>query len=336
MIKKVGIIGGSGFAGEELIKFLSIHQNADLIAVSSRDLLGTKVSEIVEGSNLSFVDPNDAIFYDCDVVFFSTPHGVAMKRAKSFIEKDIKIIDLSADFRIKDTAIWKKWYGSDHEYPEGLQNSIYGLTELNIDSIKSGKLIAVPGCYPTASILGLLPLIVNKLKIESVTIDAKSGISGAGRSAVENTLKREIKENFRAYATDGHRHLPEIKQVLEGLFSESLEVNFLPHLIPAMRGIYATIYVNLEKYGGEPLIELFQHFYKDSPNVEIMREGLVPEISKVTETNKCQIGIYKSAIKNQIIVISTIDNLVKGASGQAIECYNLMNGYNQMQGISHG
>ena len=335
-MNKVGIIGGSGFAGEELIRFLSSHENTLLHAISSRELKGKNVSEFVEEVQLSFVDPDDLIFYDCDVVFFATPHGISMKKAKSFLEKGIKVIDLSADFRINDPKIWKDWYGSDHQYIDGLKKSVYGLTELNLDSIKSSNLIAVPGCYPTASILGLLPVIQSRLEIDSITIDAKSGISGAGRSTVNNSLKHEIQENFRAYATQGHRHLPEIKQVLEGVYGNSLNLNFLPHLIPAMRGIYATIYVNLKNPCTESLFDLYKSYYEESPNVELMKEGEVPEILKVSNTNNCQIGIYSSAIDTQIVIISAIDNLVKGAAGQAIECYNLVCGNNQMQGLKDG
>ena len=335
-MNKVGIIGGSGFAGEELIRFLSSHENTLLHAISSRELKGKNVSEFVEEVQLSFVDPDDLIFFDCDVVFFATPHGISMKKAKSFLEKGIKVIDLSADFRINDPKIWKDWYGSDHQYIDGLKKSVYGLTELNLDSIKSSNLIAVPGCYPTASILGLLPVIQSRLEIDSITIDAKSGISGAGRSTVNNSLKHEIQENFRAYATQGHRHLPEIKQVLEDVYGNSLNLNFLPHLIPAMRGIYATIYVNLKNPCTESLFDLYKSYYEESPNVELMKEGEVPEILKVSNTNNCQIGIYSSAIDTQIVIISAIDNLVKGAAGQAIECYNLVCGNNQMQGLKDG
>ena len=335
-MNKVGIIGGSGFAGEELIRFLSSHENTLLHAISSRELKGKNVSEFVEEVQLSFVDPDDLIFCDCDVVFFATPHGISMKKAKSFLEKGIKVIDLSADFRIKDPKIWKDWYGSDHQYIDGLKKSVYGLTELNLDSIKASNLIAVPGCYPTASILGLLPVIQSRLEIDSITIDAKSGISGAGRSTVNNSLKHEIQENFRAYATQGHRHLPEIKQVLEDVYGSSLDLNFLPHLIPAMRGIYATIYVNLKNPCSESLLDLYKSYYEESPNVELMQEGEVPEILKVSNTNNCQIGIYSSAIDTQIVIISAIDNLVKGAAGQAIECYNLVCGNNQMQGLKDG
>lgn len=335
-MNKVGIIGGSGFAGEELIRFLSFHESTSLVAVSSRELKGQSVAQFVEGSDLIFVDPDDEIFFSCDVVFFATPHGISMEKAKYFIQQGTKVIDLSADFRIKDLTIWKDWYNSDHKDPEGVEQSVYGLTELNGSLIKSSNLIAVPGCYPTASILGLLPLLDGRSKIDSITIDAKSGISGAGRSTVNSSLLSDIKENFKAYATLGHRHLPEIKQVLEGVYGSSLKINFLPHLIPAMRGIYSTMYVNLEAKPCGPLIDLYKNFYKESPNIQLMEEGEVPEILKVCQTNNCQIGIYPSAIENQVVIISAIDNLVKGAAGQAVECYNLLCGNNQMQGIDNG
>ena len=333
---KVGIIGGSGFAGEELIKLLSLHDSSSIVAISSRELKNTPVSDLCQGTDLNFVDPEDQIFFQCDVVFFSTPHGTAMNKADSFIQKGIKVIDLSADFRLKDPSIWKEWYGSNHKDLENLNNSIYGLTELNAELIETGNLIAVPGCYPTASILGLLPLVSNKLPIDSIIIDAKSGISGAGRTRVNESLKDDIQENFKAYATGGHRHLPEIIAVLEGIHGSSLKINFLPHLIPAMRGIYSTMYVNLEAKPSGSLIDLYKNFYKESPNIQLMEEGEVPEILKVCQTNNCQIGIYPSAIENQVVIISAIDNLVKGAAGQAVECYNLLCGNNQMQGIDNG
>ena len=333
---KVGIIGGSGFAGEELIKLLSHHDSTSLIAISSRELKNSPVSDLFQGSDLNFVDPEDQIFFQCDVVFFATPHGTAMDKANSFIQKGIKVIDLSADFRLKDPSIWKEWYGSKHRDLENLKNSIYGLTELNAELIETSNLIAVPGCYPTASILGLLPLVKNKLPIDSIIIDAKSGISGAGRTTVNENLKDDIHENFRAYATGGHRHLPEIIEVLEGIYGSSLKINFLPHLIPAMRGIYSTIYVNFEDTQNKSIEEIYRDFYQDSLNIELMLDGQVPEILKVAETNNCQIGIYQSAIENQIVIISAIDNLVKGAAGQAIECYNLITGNYQLKGINNG
>ena len=197
-LTKVGILGGSGFTGEELLRILSNHPKTEVIAISSRELLGQSASQILEGSELTFVEPNNDIFYECQAIFFATPHGVSMDIVGSYIEKNIKIIDLSADFRLKDINVWEEWYGSKHKEEELLSESVYGLTELNLNKIKSARLIAVPGCYPTSSLLGVLPLLNSELEIESIIIDAKSGISGAGRKTVKNNLSKEIKDNFRA------------------------------------------------------------------------------------------------------------------------------------------
>tara|TARA_B100000579_G_scaffold419834_1_gene418867 strand:- start:1921 stop:2940 length:1020 start_codon:yes stop_codon:yes gene_type:complete len=335
-LTKVGILGGSGFTGEELLRILSNHPQTEVIAVSSRDLLGQSTTNIVEESELVFVEPNNDIFLDCEVIFFATPHGVSMDMVRTYVERNIKIIDLSADFRLKDTSIWKEWYGSEHREEELLSDAVYGLTELNLNKIKSAKLVAVPGCYPTSSLLGSLPLLNSKLEIESIVIDAKSGISGAGRKTVENNLSEDIKENFRAYGLEGHRHLPEIKEIAELVSGYPIKLNFVPHLIPTMRGIYSTIYIQLKELKGLDIRELYESFYEDSPNVTIMRSGEVPDIKSITKTNNCHISVNHSNIKNQVIVISSIDNLVKGAAGQAVECYNLMNGFSQSTGLENG
>ena len=335
-LTKVGILGGSGFTGEELLKILSGHTETEVIAISSRELLGQRTNEIVEGSNLVFVDPSDDIFFECDAIFFATPHGVSMNMVSSFIDKGIKVIDLSADFRLKNADVWKEWYGSTHIQEKLLSESVYGLTELNKDKIKSAKLIAVPGCYPTSSLLGALPLLNSKLEIESIIIDAKSGISGAGRKTVKNSLSEEIKDNFRAYGLEGHRHLPEIKEMAELVSGYPIKLNFVPHLIPTMRGIYSTIYIQLKELQGLDIHDLYNSFYKDSPNVSIMKTGKVPDIKSIANTNNCHISVNYSNIENQVIVISSIDNLVKGAAGQAVECYNLINGFNQSAGLDNG
>ena len=335
-LTKVGIIGGSGFTGEELLRFLSNHPKTEVIAISSRTLLGQSTNQIVEGSDLIFIEPDNDIFYDCEVVFFATPHGVSMDMVRTYVERNIKIIDLSADFRLKDTSIWKEWYGSKHREEQLLSDAVYGLTELNLNKIKSAKLVAVPGCYPTSSLLGSLPLLNSKLEIESIVIDAKSGISGAGRKTVENNLSEDIKENFRAYGLEGHRHLPEIKEIAELVSGYPIKLNFVPHLIPTMRGIYSTIYIQLKELKGLDIRELYESFYEDSPNVSIMRSGEVPDIKSITKTNNCHISVNQSNIENQVIVISSIDNLVKGAAGQAVECYNLMYGFSQSTGLENG
>ncbi len=335
-LTKVGILGGSGFTGEELLKILSNHPKTEVIAVSSRELQGQSTNEILEGSDLMFVDPSDDIFFECDAIFFATPHGVSMNMVSSFLNKNIKVIDLSADFRLKNVDVWKEWYGSPHLQEELLSESVYGLTELNKDKIKSARLIAVPGCYPTASLLGVLPLFNKGAQIESIIIDAKSGISGAGRKTVENGLSVEINENFKAYGIQGHRHLPEIAEIVELVSGYPISINFLPHLIPAMRGIYSTIYVQLKDIENLDFQNLYDSYYTDSPNVRIMNSEEVPDIKSIANTNNCNISVNKSNIENQVIVISSIDNLVKGAAGQAVECYNLMYGFNQSTGLDNG
>ena len=335
-LTKVGILGGSGFTGEELLRILSNHPLTEVIAVSSRELLGQSTNKIVKGSELVFIEPNSDIFYECEAIFFATPHGVSMDIVRSYVERNIKIIDLSADFRLKDVNIWEEWYGSKHTEQRLLSDSVYGLTELNLNKIKSARLVAVPGCYPTSSLLGSLPLLNSKLEIESIIIDAKSGISGAGRKTVESNLSEEIQENFRAYGLEGHRHLPEIKEVAELVSGYPIKLNFVPHLIPAMRGIYSTIYIQLKELKGLNIRDLYESYYKDSPNVSIMRNGEVPDIKSIKKTNNCHISVNHSNIENQVIVISSIDNLVKGAAGQAIECYNLMNGFSQSTGLVNG
>ena len=335
-LTKVGIIGGSGFTGEELLRFLSNHPNTEVIAISSRSLLGQSTNQIVEGSDLIFIEPDNDIFYDCEVVFFATPHGVSMNLVNLFINKNIKVIDLSADFRLKDKGIWEEWYNVPHSQEELLSESVYGLTELNSSKIESARLVAVPGCYPTASLLAILPLLSSKFKIESIIIDAKSGISGAGRQKVENGLYEEVKENFKAYGLEGHRHLPEIREIAELVSGYPINLNFIPHLIPAMRGIYSTIYIQLEETVDLNIQDLYELFYEDSPNVKIMQPGQVPDIKSITNTNNCNISVNNSNIPNQLVLISSIDNLVKGAAGQAVECYNLMSGFNQSTGIKNG
>ena len=335
-LTKVGILGGSGFTGEELLRILSNHPKTEVIAVSSRELLGQSTSKIVKESNLIFVKPDDDIFYDCEAIFFATPHGVSMSMVKSFIRKNIRVIDLSADFRLKNTKIWEDWYDSPHTQEELLFESVYGLTELNLREIKSARLVAVPGCYPTSSLLGVLPLLNSKLEVDSIIIDAKSGISGAGRKTVENGLSEDIQENFRAYGLDGHRHLPEIQEILELVAGYPIKINFLPHLIPAMRGIYSTIYIQVKELLDLDIQDLYELYYADSANVKIMESDKVPDIKSIAKTNNCNISVNYSNIENQIIVISSIDNLLKGAAGQAVECYNLMNGFSQSTGLENG
>ena len=336
---KIGIVGGSGYAGEELIRLISLHPNADLIAVSSRDLYGKSLQSVYDQMHnlpkINFVNPDDSVFFECEVVFLATPHGFSMSVAGKFLDNGIKVIDLSADFRIINPESWKNWYESDHTALDLLKKSVYGLTELNSKKIKEADLVAVPGCYPTASLLGLLPILESGLEIDSIIVDAKSGISGAGRAAVESTLSDEIVDDFKAYAVDGHRHLPEIKQAVELVCKKEVHVNFVPHLIPTMRGIFASIYVQVNDLEEHLDLEvMFSSYYKDSLFVEILTDKNLPSIKAVRGNNNCNIAIRRTSIPDQVLILVTIDNLLKGASGQAVECFNLMEGFDASTGLN--
>ena len=336
---KIGILGGSGYAGEELVRLISLHPNADLVAVSSRDLLGKSLQsvygQIHDLPKINFVNPDDSIFLECEVIFLATPHGFSMSVAGKFLDNGIKVIDLSADFRITNPESWKDWYESDHTAPDLLKQSVYGLTELNSERIKEAHLVAVPGCYPTASLLGLLPILESGLDIDSIIIDAKSGISGAGRAKVESSLSEEIVDDFVAYAVDGHRHLPEIKQGVELICKKEVNVSFVPHLIPTMRGIFASIYVQVSDLEEDLNLDvMFSSYYQDSLFVEILTGKNLPSIKAVCRNNKCNIAIRRTSIPGQVLILVTIDNLLKGASGQAIECFNLMEGFDASRGLN--
>tara|TARA_Y100001970_G_scaffold110068_1_gene137459 strand:- start:4279 stop:5310 length:1032 start_codon:yes stop_codon:yes gene_type:complete len=324
----VGILGGSGYTGEELIKILSKHPKTLIKAVSSRGLIGKSLNEIYpdldEDIRLSFVEHSESIFEDCDYIFFATPHGVSMKLTKKYLSLGIKIIDLSADFRLQDKSLWKKWYSADHSDPSLLKVATYGLVELNGISISKSSLVSVPGCYPTAALLGLLPILRTDFKIKSITIDAKSGISGAGRKKVEDNYLNDMKDNFKAYSVDGHRHLPEIKQEIDKLYGEGIDISFQPHLIPTMRGLYVSSYIQIENLGDINLFSLYKEFYKNSCSVHILNKNKVPSLHGVIKTNRCEISVHRTTQPDQLLVLSCIDNLVKGAAGQAVECYNLM------------
>ena len=336
---KIGIVGGSGYAGEELIRLISLHPNADLIAVSSRDLYGKSLQSVYDQMHnlpkINFVNPDDSVFFECEVVFLATPHGFSMSVAGKFLDNGIKVIDLSADFRITNPESWKNWYESDHTALGLLKKAVYGLTELNSERIKKADLVAVPGCYPTASLLGLLPILESDLEIDSIIVDAKSGISGAGRAKVESTLSDEIVDDFKAYAVDGHRHLPEIKQAVELVCKKEVHVSFVPHLIPTMRGIFASIYVQVNDLEEHlDLEDMFSSYYKDSLFVEILKDKNLPSLKAVRGNNNCNIAIRRTSIPDQVLILVTIDNLLKGASGQAVECFNLMEGFDASTGLN--
>ncbi len=325
--KNVGIVGATGYVGEELLSILDNHEKVNVSFVSSHNNQGKTLFEITKKfsniENLVLDSVENIKNYDLDLVFFATKHNFSMNYVPFLIEKGIKVIDLSADFRFNDENIWEKTYGDKHFAPELLEKSVYGLPEINAEKIKKSDLVAVPGCYPTASILGILPLLDYVKPNSKIILDVKSGISGAGRNSVENSLENDLKNNFKAYSPEFHRHQPEIKSFLASIKGTKNKIVFTPHLLPLFRGEYITVYLEVENFN-EDLNNCYENYYNDSKFVRILKKGTIPELSKVQNTNFCDIGVFKN--ENTVVVHSAIDNLIKGAAGQAIQCLNLMIG----------
>ncbi|MCW5598564.1 MAG: N-acetyl-gamma-glutamyl-phosphate reductase [Nitrosomonas sp.] len=335
---KVGIVGGTGYTGVELLRILVQHPKVKLKVITSRQEAGMAVDELFPSLRkkitLKFSDPNKADLNKCDLVFFATPNGVAMQQARSLFDAGVKIIDLSADFRIKDVAEWEKWYGMSHVCPELVAEAIYGLPEVNRESIKNAKLVANPGCYPTAVQLGFLPLIEAKIvDMNQLIADTKSGVSGAGRKAEVHTLFSEAADNFKSYAVPGHRHLPEIKQGLSNIARKQIGLTFVPHLTPMIRGIHATLYATLTKQ--IDLQTLYADRYANEPFVDVLPAGSHPETRSVRGSNFCRIAVHRPQGGNIAVILSVTDNLVKGAAGQAVQNMNIMFGLPETLGIEH-
>ena len=334
---RVSVFGGTGYTGVELIRLLLNHPNVEIYQITSRNDKGKRVDEIYPSFrgvlNNILVSPEDADLKNVDIVFFATPNGIAMNYAEGLIEAGKLVIDLAADFRIKDQGIWEKWYGVEHKSPNLINKAVYGLPEINRDSIKKSKLVANPGCYPTAIQLALIPLLEKKL-ISSTNIiaDAKSGISGAGRNPELKLLMSEADEDFKAYGIGGHRHLPEIEQNLTYVSGENVKLTFIPHLVPMVRGIFATIYVECIK--NFKAKDVFESYYKDEPFVDIMESNIYPNTKSVRASNFCRISFYKEQDTNRLIIFSVIDNLMKGAAGQAVQNMNIMMDWKETLGLS--
>ncbi|ORU91854.1 MAG: N-acetyl-gamma-glutamyl-phosphate reductase [Cycloclasticus sp. symbiont of Poecilosclerida sp. N] len=334
---KVGIVGGTGYTGVELLRLLAMHPKASVQVVTSRAEKGLQVDAVypnLRGFNdLCFVEPIIENLTTCDVVFFATPNATAMYMAKNLLDAGIKVIDLSADFRLKDVAEWEKWYGASHVCSELLEQAVYGLPETNREAIKGASLLANPGCYPTATQLGFLPLIKGDVIDTSILIaDAKSGVSGAGRFASVVGLMSESGESFKAYGVPGHRHFPEISQALNAVSKRPVSLTFTPHLAPMIRGIHATLYAPLVDKGVD-LQTLFEVFYAEEPFVDVLPAGAHPDTGDVRGTNRCQIAVHRPQGGNVVTVLSVIDNLVKGASGQAVHNMNIMFGLDETDGL---
>ena len=335
---KAGIVGGTGYTGVELLRLLVAHKDVELSVITSRSESGQAVSALYPNLrghvDINFSEPSLDSLSKCDVVFFATPNGTAMKMAPQLLDAGVKVIDLAADFRLKDTAVWEKWYGMEHACPDVLKEAVYGMPELNREAIKQARIIANPGCYPTAVTLGYIPLIENKLIDDAHLIaDAKSGVSGAGRGASVPALLCEATESVKPYGVDGHRHLPEIRQILGGVAGHDVGLTFVPHLMPMIRGIEASLYAVL-KTDVDDLHKLYTERYKDEPFVDVMPPGSMPETRSVKGSNMCRISVFRPQGGDTVVVSSVIDNLVKGAAGQAVHNMNLMFHLDETTGIS--
>ena len=340
----VGIVGGTGYTGVELVRILLRHPHVQIKALTSRTEAGTRVDAMFPSlrglTDLEFTNVNQDILHSCDVVFFATPHGVAMKQARELVDAGVKIIDLAADFRLKDTQEFEKWYGMPHACPDLLEESVYGLPEVNREAIKTAKIIGNPGCYPTTVQLGLLPLIKSDtalVNFDTLIVDAKSGVSGAGRKAETSLLFSESSDNFKAYAVKGHRHHPEIVQglgAINGQHDWFDQMIFVPHLVPMIRGMFSTMYLKLTEQGKQTDLQaLFEQTFANEPFVDVMPANSLPETRSVRGSNQLRIALYRPNNGNTLVILVTQDNLVKGASGQAVQNMNLMFGLPETTGL---
>ncbi|HAV57594.1 MAG: N-acetyl-gamma-glutamyl-phosphate reductase [Acinetobacter sp. GWC1_38_13] len=339
----VGIVGGTGYTGVELLRLLLRHPQARVDVLTSRTEAGKRVADMFPSlrghTELEFSDLDLDRLKQCDVVFFATPHGVAMQHAQELIDSDTKVIDLAADFRLQNLAEFEKWYGMQHSCPTVLTESVYGLTELNREKIKNARVIGNPGCYPTTVQLGLAPLLKNDttlINTQNIIIDAKSGVSGAGRKASLGMIYSENADNFKAYGVAGHRHHPEIVEALENISGQKGQFNqilFVPHLVPMIRGMLSTIYVDLTAQGQKLDIQaLYEDFYKNERFVDVMPANSSPETRSVRGANELRIALYRLQ-ENKLIILVAQDNLVKGAAGQAIQNMNLMFNFDEAAGL---
>jgi N-acetyl-gamma-glutamyl-phosphate reductase len=333
---KIGIVGGTGYTGVELLRLLAQHSHCELKIITSRQEAGTPVAGMFPNLrgyvDLDFTAPSDDALKACDIVFFATPNGVAMQQARTLFDAGVRIIDIAADFRIKDIAVWEKWYATKHACPELVAQAVYGLPEINREEIKRARIVANPGCYPTAVQLGFLPLVKSGcVDLEHLIADAKSGVSGAGRKAEVHTLFAEAADNFKAYGVLGHRHHPEISQGLDLMAGRKTRLVFVPHLTPLIRGIHATLYVQLTR--AAELQQLYEQQYANEPFVDVMPAGAHPETRSVRGSNMCRIAVHQPDGGDIAVVLSVIDNLTKGAAGQAVQNMNLMCGLPETAGL---
>ena len=338
---KVGIVGGTGYTGVELLRLLAQHPQAELRAITSRKEAGTPVAAMFPSLRgrveLAFTQPGAAALRGCDAVFFATPNGVAMGEARAVLDGGARLVDLSADFRLRSLAEWERWYKVKHAAPELIAQAVYGLPEVNREKIRGARLVANPGCYPTATQLGFLPLVeAGVVDLDHLVADAKSGVSGAGRKAELHLTFSEASDNFAAYNVAGHRHWPEIRQGLAQAAKREVGLVFIPHLTPLIRGIHATLYARITKE--VDFQSLFEKRYAGEPFVDVMPAGSHPDTRSVRAANMCRIAVHRppesARASDTLVVLSVIDNLVKGAAGQAVQNMNLMFGLPETTGLA--
>lgn len=337
---RVGIVGGTGYTGVELLRLLAQHPTAKVEVITSRAEAGTRVDAMFPNLRghyeLAFSEPDPKTLTACDVVFFATPHGVAQAMMPELISAGTRVVDLSADFRIRDIATWEKWYGQSHGCPELVEKAVYGLPEVNRAAIREAQLVACAGCYPTAIQLGLLPLLEqNLVEPTSLIASAASGASGAGRQAKVDNLLTELNDSFKAYSASGHRHLPEIEQGLRDVQpkgADAAQLTFVPHLLPITRGIHATLYARLK--GDIDLQKLYEERFANEPFVDVLPAGSHPQTRTVRGTNLCQLAVSEPQQRGTAVIMSVEDNLTKGASGQAVQNMNIMFGLEEAAGLN--
>lgn len=337
---KVAIVGATGYTGAELVKVLLDHEHVAITSLTAKIEQESKISDIF-GRFLGRCDllcknlDVDDVAKHADVVFLALPHGVSMHYADAFLKKGLKVIDLSADYRLKSLETYTKWYNIKHTDVKNIARSVYGMPEIYRAEIKKADLVANPGCYPTVSILSTLPVVAkNDIGLSDVIIDAKSGITGAGRKAALSLHYSEVNESMKAYKINEHQHIPEINQELSNVDGKNFEVSFIPHIVPLNRGILATCYIKYrEKLDANEIYNLYKDYYKDEPFVKVLDKGKLPEIKDVVYTNFCHIGVKVSEDKGLVVAVGVIDNLLKGASGQAVQNMNIMCGFNEKEGL---
>lgn len=341
MVIKVGIVGGTGYTGVELLRLLAQHPQAQVTAITSRKEAGLPVADMYPSLrgrvDLAFTTPEDARLSQCDVVFFATPHGVAMAQARELVGAGVKVIDLAADFRLRDVAEFERWYGMPHTCPDLLEESVYGLPELNREAIRSARIVGNPGCYPTSVQLGWAPLLrAGLVEPTHLIANCASGVSGAGRKAEVSSLLAEAGDNFKAYGVKGHRHGPEINQQLRAIAGDAgVSCLFVPHLLPIIRGIHSTLYGRLNDKGqATDLQALFEQAYAAEPFVDVLPPGSAPETRSVRGSNVVRIAVHRP-MPDTVMVLVVEDNLTKGAAGQAVQNMNLMFGLDETSGLMH-